>query len=292
MRDPDALRRVHPGIGGWWATLVEIIDEAYATTRRIWWYNSRDLVSFGPRLGRAIPGGATWSTLASRQGALGQCVRTFVRGIGPVVLLGIAIGLGLGVIADRFGMILLPLVEQTFVLAMVRDGMPLILALLLTARTGASVAARLGDNRQTRFEQGHANSRELVASVVPHLIAGAVTSYAFYRVAILLLIAGYRSGGDPWDLLTELVAGGLFPLDHEPELGPSAADGGAKAGLYGFIIAYVSSAMGISANERSYQSDRERAEALQDAVWESGLTSIVVCLLAAIIWWNVRGSAV
>ncbi len=289
MRDPDALRQVHPGVGGWWATLVEILDEAFSTTRRIWWYNPQDLVLFGPRLLRAIPDGGWLAALFSRRGARGQIPRTFVRGIGPVVLLGIAVGLGLGVVADRFGMILLPLVEQTFVLAMVRDGMPLILALLLTARTGASVAARLGDNRQTRFDQEHANSPELVGGVVPHLLAGAVTAWLFYWAAIVFLIAGYRSGGDPGDLLANVVAGGFFPLDQERELSQSGADGAAKAALFGFIIAYVSSALGISANERSYASERARAEALQDAVWESGLTSIVFCLVAAIIWWNVRG---
>jgi ABC-type transporter Mla maintaining outer membrane lipid asymmetry permease subunit MlaE len=271
-----------------WGSVLQSLDDAALRFGRFWRTNPHDLARFGSRLARALPA-ARWSPLIlSRDGAASQTVRTFARGLGPVLLLGITLGLGFGSVADRFGMLLRPLVDETFLLAMVRDGMPLILSLLLTARTGASVAARLGDDRQTPFGGGPASAPQLVRSSLPHLVAGPITAWLFYQIATALLLAGYQSGGDPGDLAGALADIG-FPLHPDLALGGAVAEGGAKTALFGFVIAYVSSALGIAANERSYDRPKDRAIGLQDAVWESGVTSIIVCVLSVILWWNVQG---
>lgn len=264
---------------------------------KTWCTNPRELLAFAGRLVGAVFAVRVRPRFPTLGSVISQTFRTFFRGITPVVFVGFAVGLGLGAVADRFGVVLMPLAEQTFVLAMVRDGMPLILALLLAARTGASIAARLGDDRQTRFATGRADERELLTTTVPHLVAGAVTGWFFSRIASPLLVSGYRSQGSVAELVDGFLESVSLPLDPELPLHRAVADASTKTALYGFIIAFVASGLGIAANEfpyrhpvPRYRSPRQRAIALQDTVWESGVTAIILCLLAAIIWWNVRGT--
>jgi ABC-type transporter Mla maintaining outer membrane lipid asymmetry permease subunit MlaE len=257
---------------------------------KTWWTNPREILAFAGRLGGAVFAVGVRRRFPRFSSVMSQTLRTFLRGITPVVFVGFAVGLGLGAVADRFGVVLQPLAEQTFVLAMVRDGMPLILALLLAARSGASVAARLGDDRQTRFATGLADERELLTTTVPHLVAGAATGWIFSRIAGPLVVAGYRSQGSVAELVDGFLESVSLPLDPELPMDRAVADASTKTALFGFIIAFVASGLGIAANEAPNRSPRQRAIALQDTVWESGVTAIILCLLAAIMWWNVRGT--
>jgi ABC-type transporter Mla maintaining outer membrane lipid asymmetry permease subunit MlaE len=267
------------------------LDSAAERLRKTWWTNPLVLLAFGLRLGRAVFAVGVRPRFPSPIALGRQVLRTFFRGIAPVVALGFAVGLGLGAVADRFGVLLLPLVEQTFVLAMVRDGMPLILALLLTARSGASVATRLGDDRQTSFKTGRADAQELLTACLPHLLAGAVTGWVYSRLASALVVAGYHSRGNPWDLVDDFLASISSPLDPELPLDRVLGEASGKTALFGLIVAYVACGLGIAANEEGRKLPaKERAVALQDGVWESGVTAVIMCLLAAIAWWNIRGT--
>jgi ABC-type transporter Mla maintaining outer membrane lipid asymmetry permease subunit MlaE len=271
--------------------LQQSLDSAAKRLHKTWWTNPRVLVTFGLRLGGAVFAVGVRPRFPSLITLGRQIFRTFFRGIAPVVVLAFAVGLGLGAVADRFGVLLLPLVEQTFVLAMVRDGMPLILALLLTARSGASVATRLGDDRQTSFRTGRADARELLTTSLPHLLAGAVTGWVYSRLASALVVAGYHSRGNPWDLVDDFLASISAPLDPELPLDRVLGEASVKTALFGFIVAYVACGLGIAANEKGRNlPTEERAVELQDAVWESGVTAVIMCLLAAIAWWNIRGT--
>jgi ABC-type transporter Mla maintaining outer membrane lipid asymmetry permease subunit MlaE len=278
----------------WLRTLAREVQismvRAVRNVRKIWWTNPHDLLIFARRLGSALFAVGWWPRFLTLVTLLRQFLRTFFRGLPVVVGMAVAIGLGLGVLADRFGVLLLPLVEQTFVLATVRDAMPLILALLLTARSGASVATRLGDDRQTHFKTGRADAKELLSTTLPHLVAGAATGWCFYRIAGALVLSGYHSRGSVSELVDGFLPSIALPLDPELALDRAVSEGSTKTALFGFIVAYVASGLGIATNEFPHRSALQRAVALQDAVWESGVTSIILCLLAAIVWWNVRGT--
>lgn len=222
---------------------------------------------------------------------IGQVFRTLLRGAPVVLILAVAIGLGLGVVADRFGEVLRPLVEQTFLLTIAGDALPIILALLLTARMGSSIAARISDNRVTRFNTDKANPRELLHHTLAHLIAGAVSGWLLYRISSALVVSGFRTAGDLPDLVSDLLASVTVPLDRELPLDRAIGEGSIRSALFGFIIALVACAVGLATNEAKGLSPRRRGIAQQDAVWESGVMALILCLIAAIIWWNVRGTS-
>jgi ABC-type transporter Mla maintaining outer membrane lipid asymmetry permease subunit MlaE len=222
---------------------------------------------------------------------VGQTFRTFMRGWPVVVGFAIAIGLGLGAVADRFGVVILPLLEQTVLLAVVRDGAPLILALFLAARMGASIAARLADDRQTPAPQApQYDAKELLALTAPHLIAGALTGWWFYRIAVFLIVAGFRSLGDLAGFWSELWGGELVSLDRALPLAQATAWGTIKAAAYGLVVALTSCSLGVATNEgRSF--GRQRAIDVQNAVWESGVLALFICMLLAAILWQVQPNA-
>jgi ABC-type transporter Mla maintaining outer membrane lipid asymmetry permease subunit MlaE len=274
----------------WLARGAELgLVRAGRKARKLWWTNPRDLLEFSRRLGGAVFSTGVRPRFPSPITLIRQTFRTFLRGAPVVLVLALAMGLGLGAVADKFGVLLLPLVEQTFLLAIVRDAMPIMLAVFLAARSGPSIAARLGDNRQTRFQTGRADAKELLRGTVPHLVAGLVSGWWFFRIASVLLVSGFRSGGDLSELTNDLLASSGVPLDRELPLEAAMADGAVKTALFGFIVAYVACALGVAANECPHRSPRHRAIALQSTVWESGVTALILCLLAAVLWWNVQG---
>jgi ABC-type transporter Mla maintaining outer membrane lipid asymmetry permease subunit MlaE len=212
-----------------------------------------------------------------------QTFRSFMRGWPVVVVFGIVIGFGLGAVADRFGQLLHPLLEQTVLLSVVRDGAPLILAVFLTARMGASIAARLADDRQTEAPpEGRFDSKQILALSVPHLVAGAVTGWLFYRIAVLFISAGFRSMGDLGAFWSELWGSDLISLDRALPLVQATFWGSLKAALYGFVVALAACALGIATSERR-SFGRQRAIDVQNTVWESGVMALFICVALALL---------
>lgn len=248
--------------------------------------NPRALWRFGGRLGAALV--LDPKRLPERmpplRAVVAQTFRTFMRGWPVVLGFGLVIGLGLGAVADRFGVVLLPLLEQTLLLSVVRDGAALILAVFLTARMGASIAARLADDRQTDAPaEGRYEGKQLLTLTFPHLIAGAVTGWAFYRIATVLIIAGFRSMGDLGSLWPELWQTDLVSLDRALPLERAETWGALKAALYGLVVAFTACALGIATSERK-AFGRQRAIDVQNAVWESGVTALFICIALAVLF--------
>lgn len=219
---------------------------------------------------------------------VGQTFRSFMRGWPVVVVFAIVIGFGLGAVADRFGVVLQPLLEQTVLLSVVRDAAPLMLAVFLTARMGASIAARLADDRQTEAPPlGPFDSTQLLHLTLPHLIAGAVSGFLFYRIAAFFVVAGFRSMGDFSAYWPELWGSDLISLDRELPLVQATGWGSLKAAVYGFLVAFAASALGIAASERR-NFGRRRAIDVQNAVWESGVMALLLCIILAFVFWQIQ----
>jgi ABC-type transporter Mla maintaining outer membrane lipid asymmetry permease subunit MlaE len=255
--------------------------------------NPRALWIYATRLGRALVLDPRHlpDRLPPLRAIVSQSFRTFMRGWPVVVGFGLVIGLGLGAVADRFGVVLLPLLEQTLLISVVRDGAALVLAVFLTARMGASIAARLADDRQTEpAAGGRYEAKQLLALSLPHLIAGAVTGWAFYRIALVLIIAGFRSMGDPGVLWPELWQTELVSLDRTLPLVQAATWGSLKAAVYGVVVAFAACALGIATSERK-AFGRQRAIDVQNTVWESGVTALFICMALAAVFSQVQPNA-
>lgn len=274
------------------------IGRAWQDYRSVWWVNPGQLVRFAGHLLAAM---AAWGTREQFPTPLEvgrQVVKSFVRGVLVTIALGVVLGLGLGSVANRFGVVIMPLLEQTVVVALVRDGAPLLLAVLLTARMGSSIAASLADERQTPLPSGSVRfgDREILHLVLPHLAAGVITGWAFYQIGIFLLIPGYLSLGEFGAFLDGLVNSAFVPVDRELVLSAARASGALKSALFGGIVAYTAAVVGLSTNERLkskdryIHSERRRAEAIQDAVWGSGVTGLTLITIVAVLFWLLQGN--
>lgn len=252
--------------------------------------NPQSLWSYSKRLGMAfvldpmrLP-----DRLPPFRAIVSQTFRTFMRGWPVVVGFGLVIGLGLGAVADRFGVVFLPLLEQTVLFSVVRDAAALMLAVFLTARMGASIAARLADDRQTeRPGGGRYEAKQLLALCFPHLVAGAVTGWAFYRIAVVFIIAGFRSMGDPGALWPELWQSELVSADRTLPLVQAVTWGSLKGAVYGLVVAFTACALGIATSERN-AFGRQRAIDVQNTVWESGVTALFICIALAAVFWQLQ----
>jgi ABC-type transporter Mla maintaining outer membrane lipid asymmetry permease subunit MlaE len=267
--------------GGW-------LTEYGRRLKKLFQENPRALWDFTKRFGMALflDPRRLRERLPSPGSVVSQTFRSFMRGWPVVVGFGIVIGLGLGAVADRFGVILLPLLEQTVLLSVVRDGAALILAVFLTARMGASIAARLADDRQTDLPAGgRYEGRQLLALSVPHLVAGAVTGWVFHRIAVVLIIAGFRSMGNPGALWPELWQTDLVSADRTLPLEQAALWGSVRAAVYGLVVSFTACALGIATSERK-AFGRQRAIDVQNTVWESGVMALLICIALAAVFWQ------
>jgi ABC-type transporter Mla maintaining outer membrane lipid asymmetry permease subunit MlaE len=264
--------------------------EYFRRSRKLFLQNPKALLDYTVRLGKAFfsdPMGLP-TRMPPFHAVMSQTFRTFMRGWPVVIGFAVVTGLGLGAVADKFGVVLLPLIEQTILLTVVRDATALVLAVFLAARTGASIASRLADDRQTEPPpSGKYDSAQILRLTLPHLVASTVTGWAFYRIAVVFVIAGFRSMGDPATFWREIWGGEGFALDTELALGQANWWGGLKGAVYGFLIAYTASALGIATSEhRSF--GRQRAIDVQNTVWESAVTALFLCMLMAALFWQLQ----
>jgi len=258
--------------------------------KKLFWENPRALWSYSKRLGSALikDPRRLRERLPPFRTIVSQTFRTFMRGWPVVLGFGLVIGLGLGAVADRFGVVLLPLLEQTVLISVVRDAVALMLAVFLTARMGASIAARLADDRQTEpIGGGRYEAAQLLALCLPHLIAGVVTGWAFYRIAEVFIVAGFRSMGDPGALWPELWQTDLVSADRMLPLAQAATWGSVKGAVYGFVVAFTACALGITTSEQK-AFGRQRAIDVQNTVWESGVTALFICMALAAVFWQLQ----
>jgi ABC-type transporter Mla maintaining outer membrane lipid asymmetry permease subunit MlaE len=212
---------------------------------------------------------------------IAQTSRTFFRGIFVILGLGIAIGFGIGAVSRAVGPALQPDFAAIVVTVLLRDAAPLVLILFLTARMGASITARLGSDGGRGMDGSlRVSDRELTWLVLPHLVAGTVTGAAFYSVGAYCIVKGYLSQGDVTRFF-DASPGWYLRLGFSRE---ALLFGAGKSLVFGNLVAYVAAAYGIQARERPLGGIR-RVDEVQDAVWETSVTSILLATALSVLLW-------
>jgi ABC-type transporter Mla maintaining outer membrane lipid asymmetry permease subunit MlaE len=208
-----------------------------------------------------------------------QTARTFVRGVFVVLALGLAIGLGTGVVARAAGPLLQPVFASVIVTVLLRDAAPLVLTLFLAGRMGGSIAANLGSSSRPDGSP-RVTDRDLTRLALPHLVAGTITAALFYSLGAYFIVRGYLSFGDParfveatpgWFLRTD-------PIQSALELGV------VKSMAFGSLVAFAASAFGVAARERALKG-RRGVDDVQNAVWETSVASILIATGLSILLW-------
>lgn len=237
------------------------------------------------------------STLLMRPGPAGRWIalslrqfgKTFLRGLLAVVLLGILFGVGVGRVSGGPGGLLEAFIEERLLPQVLRFGTPLALAVLLTARTATTLAAKFSDTGDARPERPEADPRRpaVFAWVVwPHLVAGAATGVTFYLLLAWLLAAGYAAAGSLSAMPSQWASLTLWRSD--------AMWGAAAAFLCGLTVAHVGVAFGL-ADRYGAQFEEAELGSGQDTrappgvslprppshyvIWESFVGAVVFCVL-------------
>jgi ABC-type transporter Mla maintaining outer membrane lipid asymmetry permease subunit MlaE len=228
------------------------------------------LFDLSPRqLGRTI-----WRVIS-------QTSRTFFRGVFAALALGLAIGFGTGAVARAAGPALQPLFASVVVIALLRDAAPLILALFLAGRMGGSIAARLGSGIGLGpQETPRVSDRDLTWHVLPYLFAATITSAAFYSFGAYWIVKGYVSLGQ-LDRFLDASPSWYLSLSSTQS---ALLIGLVKAMAFGAMVAYVASAYGVAARERAFTGAR-RVEDVQDAVWETSVTVVLIATVVSVVLW-------
>ncbi|MBI5471004.1 MAG: ABC transporter permease [Ignavibacteriae bacterium] len=258
----------------------------FARVGHVWIENPLSLLTFSVRFGEAtllaISRLVTPKRLQVLSKSMRQTVKAFMRGIVVIVGVGAFAGFGLGVVTAALGEILRPHFEAVIMPVVLRDVLPLLLALVLTARTGATIAAKFASSAtrgstETLTFGAHAIELE----VLPQIVATVITSGAFFLILVACVGTGYFSGGNQIS---------FSPADIQDFLSnetfsQAVVSGLWKSILYGAIVAYTACAFGIQAAER-FISRREETYDLHYAVWESSVTSITMCVVLTILLWK------
>jgi ABC-type transporter Mla maintaining outer membrane lipid asymmetry permease subunit MlaE len=270
------------GVRGWALRVLDRIGH-------VWFENPMTLVAFIGRLFAAAPlglaalGSSRAGSVATRLGQ--QFFRTLIRGVVLVAALGIAGGLVIGTLSRIGGSFLQPLIEEGVLKVVVRDLAPLGLAVALAGRMGVSITAKLAVlPARLKRETLVFGRREINEFVVPQLVAGLTTAPLLFFLLAWFLLAGYESSGRLMELL--YASPGRFFV---PELWPPLAAGAWRSAGFGWVVAFVASALGVRAAERFASSGGEEIE-LTNAVWESSVTAILICTAFTIIFLTRAGN--
>ena len=257
-----------------------MVRDALDRTGQVWVTNVGVLFSFGVRLLAAT--GEGLAAIGSRGGfvrvvrlTLGQIFKTLSRGALDVLLLGTVLGLGLRTVMEQVGF-LRPLFESVFMPIFIRDGLPLGLAVLVAARSGAPVSLQLAIRPLTHgIDDPYRKSGDLNTQVWPHLVSIPVTTALFFLVGQLFLMIGYTFDGSSlhWPLA----------VDYYTTFLTSVVAGSWRAMLFGFIVAFVACALGVEAAEQ--RPDNLAEAKLHEAAWESTVTSIFICTIVTAALW-------
>ena len=218
--------------------------------------------------------------LAKRNGK--QIARAFLRGIVPVLLTGFLTGYLIHNIASGLGGTVHVLFDSLLMTHILKEILPLVTALIVAGRAGSAIAGKFAaapamlirpaasqSNDQIRW-----TDRKVYDEVVPQVTATVVTATLFYGVLVACVLAGYVPsdvrGASPH--FTEMLMYGSLP-PYSSDIG-----GGAwRVAVCGLFIGVVSSAFGIRASEE-FTSRTSQMFELHNAIWESTITSLTLCL--------------
>lgn len=265
-----------PSVGAWTIRLIRRTLEVAVG-------NPYTLIRFVPRLLQAA---GLWARdLFSRNvgrvvgPVVAQSTRSFFRGIWLILALGLALAAGLREAAAAVGTLIQPIAEEAAIKILVVDGIPLLLAVFLSGRVGATLAAKLGPLPALRgLPSMTIRSTEIRELILPSLTAGPITAAAFYYVILLVGSAGYHAIGP-----LPAAAFSSFELAVPGAWQAGLTTGFAKSAVFGFVVAYVGAALGVDAAER-YRRDQPDTKELHRVVWESSALGVIVCLLVTVFW--------
>lgn len=263
--------------------MVTAIQRYFERIGHVWVENPVSLISFGFRLGGSLVyslneiGSQLWWKFFSR--LLKQTLRAFFRGIFLVLAIGIVSGMGVGLIYSELGQTTKPIFDQIVLVPLLRDILPMALAIIITARAGATIAAKFASYAVLKEkEQWIFTKDEFQKEVIPQIFATMVTSGFFFVVTCTTILIGYFTEG----LFQSMNLYDLQEVVQLNELSQLLYAGFWKSIIFGMIIAYVASAFGIQASE-SFVSSEEETYDLHYAVWESSVTSIFICLILTVV---------
>jgi ABC-type transporter Mla maintaining outer membrane lipid asymmetry permease subunit MlaE len=216
----------------------------------------------------------------------GQAARTSLRSLFPVLGLGLLIGMGLGAAARAGGDFVRPVFDNVILVIVVRDAAPLLFALALAARTGASVAAKLAILPALRgVDAIRFEGWELQRQTLPHIAACFATAFPLFLVFVWCIVAGYEGDGSPLAALGAADFGRYFGL---APVWPPLVWGTGKALLFAAFVGVSAAALGVKAAERHASRPGEQYQ-LHYAVWESVMVSLLLCIGATMLFWQIEG---
>jgi ABC-type transporter Mla maintaining outer membrane lipid asymmetry permease subunit MlaE len=266
---------MRPSVGSWIARLI-------ARTLEVGLGNPYALVRFIPRCLKAF--GLWAKDLFSRRAGtvigpiLTETGRSFFRGIWVALALGVALAAGLRAVGEAVGPLIEPIAEGATSKILVVDGIPLLLAVFLSARVGATLAAQLGPLAAIRgLPAMKIRTAEIRELILPSLTAGPIVAAASSFLVLLVAAAGYRAVGP----LPQAVFGAEWGVPGHWRMGLET--GLAKSAVFGFVVAYVGAALGVQAAER-YRRDQPETTRVHRAVWESAVLGVIVCLVVTMFW--------
>jgi ABC-type transporter Mla maintaining outer membrane lipid asymmetry permease subunit MlaE len=243
----------------------------------LWVENSITLLQFGGRMIRAFV--LVVYNLGSRGGSLHlgryikQAIKVSTRGIVVALALGIASGVGVGGISGKLADEFRPAFETLVLPVILRDILPLFIALLTIARSGSAVATKIAIYPATQGKKSlRYDDTDIEKAIFPQFLSMTIAAGLLYIILAFALLTGYLSGG-AFSALRFVEVREFIRL---ADIGPVLLHATARSMIFGAIVAYVASAFGVQAAER-FLSDARETHDLHYAVWESSVTSLVIC---------------
>jgi ABC-type transporter Mla maintaining outer membrane lipid asymmetry permease subunit MlaE len=211
-----------------------------------------------------------------------QTLKAFVRGIVPVLLAGLLLGYLIHDVASGPGGTVHLLFDSLLMGHILRELLPLATALIVAGRAGSAIAGkfavapamRIRSDASQLDELYRVTDRDIYREVVPQVTATGATAGIFYGVLVGCVLAGYVPsdvrGATPHP--GEILMYASLPRFWNPIVG-----GAWRAAACGVIIGVVACAFGIRASEEFTSRTAQMFE-LHNAIWESIITSLTLCL--------------
>lgn len=233
-----------------------------------------------------------------------QIGRTLLRSMIPVLTFGAVLGLAIGAVVGGFGDLVRTFID-TFALRVIYQlVLPILVMIILLARVGSAIAGRLSmyslayrartaaqpkaDIADAAPGTSYMSARELLAEVLPLILATVITAGISYWLLALWLMAGYMSDGLPSQILQVLAPSNWSSFGdfiQAKTLGPVLWAGTWWSLGFGVAIAYVAAALGTAAGERISNGSAEPTD-YYDAVWESGAMTLLICAVTIALTWK------
>ena len=237
------------------------------------------LFAFAGQFGRSIVGALDqlgsrkWQETVRRYGE--QVLKAVVRGAIPIPMLAGALWLGGQRVGSGTGELGRRVIESFILVIAIRDALPLVVALFLAVRQGASLTTKFAfpqsGSPETATEQ--LQLLMIAPSVLSSMVAGAV----FLAALVSATLGGYLSGGPLRDVQSVTTFAAL--TSGAPRT--SLLVGATKATVFGGIIAYVALALGWQAGHAGNRMSSAGHYAYYQ-VWEAASISIGVCIALSI----------